>query len=69
MNRSAKYSQIDASEGKSLYKGEEFQQAHAVVWMTLEDIMLDQSGEMRILAWGARGGAENVHFWQAPRDV
>lgn len=55
MNPSTKYGQIDTSEGRSLHKGEEFQQAHTVVWITLED-MLNKSGGKWILAQGTQQG-------------
>lgn len=39
MNPSTKHGQTDTSKGRSLHKGEEFQQAHTVVWMTIEDVL------------------------------
>lgn len=55
VNLSTTYGQTDTSEGRSLPKGEEFQQAHAVVWMTIEK-MPNKSGEMWILVQGTQRG-------------
>lgn len=55
VNLSTTYGQIDTSEGRSLPKREEFQQAHAVVWMTIEK-MPNKSGEMWILVQGTQRG-------------